>query len=64
MEHTDTNVPIKLNDSSTTNNKQSPNLQNNPLNYKITIILIAIIIFAIIIAFIFILLFVILKIHK
>ena len=64
MEHTDTNVPIRLNDSSITNNKQSSNLQNNPLNYKITIILIAIIIFAIIIAFIFILLFVILKIHK
>ena len=64
MEHTDTNVPIKLNDSSTTNNKQSPNLQNNPLNYKITIILMAIIIFAIILAFIFILLFVILKVHK
>ena len=64
MEHTDTNVPIRLNDSSTTNNKQSSNLQNNPLNYKIAIILIAIIIFAIIIAFIFILLFVILKIHK
>ena len=64
MEHTDTNVPIRLNDSSTINNKQSSNLQNNPLNYKITIILIAIIIFAIIIAFIFILLFVILKIHK
>ena len=64
MEHTDTNVPIRLNDSSTINNKQASNLQNNPLNYKITIILIAIIIFAIIIAFIFILLFVILKIHK
>ena len=64
MEHTDTNVPIRLNDSSTTNNKQSPNLQNNPLNYKITIILMAIIIFAIILAFIFILLFVILKVHK
>ena len=57
MEHTDTNVPIRLNDSSTINNKQASNLQNNPLNYKITIILIVIIIFAIIIAFIFILLF-------
>ena len=64
MEHTDTNVPIRLNDSSTTNNKQSSNLQNNPLNYKITIILMAIITFAIILAFIFILLFVILKVHK